>query len=451
MEYTVFRNRYKKFIYHSYTIEDTDDTFKATFDFEIVNLAHFYPTFTVRKPHNIPLADIRLVKNAVFHLGLIELISYWKLTCARDVMIEAGHLDDTQTKWWKKLYFHGLGEFFYKNNIDLKEDTFMQITSSCKTIEGEDYPLEVHGNLIPVGGGKDSFVTLSLLKDSFADNHAFVINKVISALHASDSAGYTGDKLINPIRTLDLTMLKLNAKGFLNGHTPFSAMAAFASYLTAVIYGKKYICLSNEDSANESTIKSSTVNHQYSKSFAFEKDFQKYVEKYLDGRIYYFSMLRGLSELQIAGIFAEEKQWLSVFRSCNVGQKEGVWCGKCAKCLFVAVMMSAYLEEAEVIRIFGRDILNDEEMKPLFEQLTGMVDDKPFECVGTRDEVNIAVAMAIQKYGNKQLPYLYQYYKTTTYYTYYKDRRVDWTSYNQANSLPERFDTLVRNRMKEML
>ena len=67
-------------------------------------------------------------------------------------------------------------------------------------------------------------------------------------------------------------MLQLNSEGYINGHTPFSAIVAFSSVLTAALNGQKYITLSNENSANESTVKDSKVNHQYSKSYEFELD-----------------------------------------------------------------------------------------------------------------------------------------------------------------------------------
>ena len=451
MDYTQLRNTYKRFYYHAFHIDEDDEKVKIIYDMEIEGLSAFNPTFTLKKPSAEKVGDTALFRKAAFSLGMVELISYWKISCPENTVIECGYLDEADTAWWKKLYFNGLGEFFYKNHIETDMDSFMNLTSVGTPIEGRAYEGSFHGNLIPVGGGKDSFVTLDLLKEQKAENHAFVINQVMSAVHASIAAGYDGDRLINPSRTLDPRMLELNKKGYLNGHTPFSAMAAFAAYLTAVVYHKRYICLSNEASANESTIKGSSVNHQYSKTFAFEQDFNAYVKKNLDDGIHYFSFLRPLSELQIAGLFADLKQYHSVFRSCNVGQKEEKWCGHCAKCLFVGIMMTAYLSEEEVVQIFGRNMLDDPDMKELFEQLSGLVDDKPFECVGTRDEVNIAIAMGIRRYESAgvRLPLLYDYYKTTSYYAFYKDRTVDWHAYNTVNLLPEQFDIILRKRLEE--
>ncbi len=160
-----------------------------------------------------------------------------------------------------------------------------------------------------------------------------------------------------------------------------------------------------------------------------------------------------MSELQIAGLFSRLKPYHSVFRSCNVGSKEEKWCGHCAKCLFVYILMSAYLPSDEVVDIFGRDMLNDPEMKELFEQLSGLSDNKPFECVGTRDEVNIAVAMGIRKYyeNHQNLPYLYAYYITTKYYAFYKDASVDWKHYDTDNMLPDMYDQLLKEKLQEQI
>lgn len=453
MNYKELRQKYTEFYFHDFDIEDLEDSYRFTYHFETKGLSEFEPTMTIPKPKGI-LSHIhaKVVKEAAFSLGMVELISYWKIACPKNVIIECAHLDDYQIKWWKKLYFHGLGEFFYINHIPLDPEGFMALSSCGKDIEGEEYAATVKGNLIPVGGGKDSFVSLDLLSAYKNDNCAFIINPVISAVNSAHAAGYTeGKDLIINRRTLDPRMLELNKQGYLNGHTPFSAMAAFASYLTALIYERKYITLSNESSANESTIKGSTVNHQYSKTFEFEKDFQEYTKRYLTDDIQYFSLLRPLSELQIAGLFSRLDDYLSVFRSCNVGSKKGEWCGHCAKCLFVCCILSAYLEDSKIVDIFGTDMLNDESMKELFEQLTGILDDKPFECVGTRDEVNIAVCMSIRHHeqNQKPLPLLYAYYKTTKYYEVYKDKTVNMLSFNEENHLPEQYKELVKRKLRE--
>ena len=160
-------------------------------------------------------------------------------------------------------------------------------------------------------------------------------------------------------RTLDARMLELNRQGYLNGHTPFSALVAFSSLIGAAILDLDYVALSNESSANESTVPGSSVNHQYSKSFEFEKDFHQYAGRYLPGSAYYFSLLRPLSEFQIAWIFSGLKQYHDIFRSCNSGSKTDSWCGHCPKCLFVCLILSPFLGQEELEKIFGRAMLED--------------------------------------------------------------------------------------------
>ena len=73
------------------------------------------------------------------------------------------------------------------------------------------------------------------------------------------------------------------------------------------LIGAEDVVLSNESSANESTVSGSDVNHQYSKSYTFERDFTAYARDALGLPIRYFSLLRPFNEMQIA------KQFASVF------------------------------------------------------------------------------------------------------------------------------------------
>jgi len=208
-------------------------------------------------------------------------------------------------------------------------------------------------------------------------------------------------------RSLDPLMLKLNGQGCLNGHTPFSALLAFYSLLAAQLSGVHAIALSNENSANESTVAGTEVNHQYSKSWMFERDFRRYVASYLGGGYDYFSLLRPLCELQIAMLFARTERYFDIFRSCNVGSKQDVWCGRCAKCLFAFIILSPFIAPGRLASIFGRNMLDDADMLPLLRQLTGRAETKPFECVGTVDEVLAALALTRRRwYDGGTLPAL---------------------------------------------
>ena len=401
-----------------------------------------------------------MMKKMIFSLGMVELVSYWKITCSPQVVIEAGTLNEDQILWWKDLYFNGLGEFFYVNKItEADQEGFMEMVCALgeEVKEHHDYAKKQDtagsekGVLVPVGGGKDSAVTLELLKSADVPVFAYIINPRGATIHTTESADLDADHVISVHRTLDRRMLQLNKEGFLNGHTPFSALVAFSTVIAARMAGLSYIALSNESSANESTVQGSTVNHQYSKSFKFETDFHRYQTDYLPGSAYYFSMLRPLSEFQIAKYFAKQKQYHAIFRSCNAGSKTDSWCGHCPKCLFVYFILSPFLSREEVKEIFGTDMLEDETMQSTMEQLVGIQEEKPFECVGSRDEINTALVMTIdrlEKDGEK-LPYLLKYYKTTGLYEEYKAKGDHFSGYfDEQNLVPTAWEELVHKNCK---
>ena len=58
-----------------------------------------------------------------------------------------------------------------------------------------------------------------------------------------------------------------------------------------------------------------------------------------------------------------------------------------------------------MIDIFGHNLLEDKELEKYYKELTGVYKTKPFECVGTRSEVNEAVGLLKEKYKDS-LPYL---------------------------------------------
>ena len=315
-KYPELRGKYPEFVYRGYDIEKSKNETKVIYHFEIPGLSEFDPYWIF--PGNAEKTDKFLLDNMVFNLGMAELISYWKIACPPRVRILCGGLDVRQAAWWKKLYFNGLGEFFYVNSINADSDSFMKLISegaekSCESDAGCS-----GGVLIPVGGGKDSAVTIELLSKYGGRRVAYVINSRGATEATVKTAGLDAYRVK---RTLDKRMLELNAQGFLNGHTPFSAIVAFSSLISASIAGLRYVALSNESSANEATVSGSSVNHQYSKSFEFENDFVNYEKEYIGSGIRYFSFLRPLSEYQIAGLFSEFTAYHDVFRSCNAGSK----------------------------------------------------------------------------------------------------------------------------------
>ena len=438
------RNKYKEFIYEKYEIKEREKEYEITFYFNIPNLTTFEPKIIIEKQH-ITNENINreFLDYLVFNIGLVELISYVKCTCSPNIIIKCGYLDDNQKNWFKKLYYNGLGEFLYRNNINISEQDLFNITT---TQEKKEYKINYNGkgNLIPVGGGKDSNVTLELLKGE--ENTCFIINPKGANIECANISGYN---TITIKRILDKKIIELNKEGFLNGHTPFSAIVAFTSFLCAYLSNKKYIVLSNEDSANQSTVLGTNINHQYSKTYEFENDFNEYTKKYFNIDIKYFSLLRPLTEFQIGMLFSKIEKYHKTFKSCNLGSKGETWewCSHCPKCLFVYTILSPFLYKEKLINIFGSDLFEDETLLETFQELLGYKETKPWECVGTYEEVRYAISLLIKKLENEKLPYLLEYYKNN--YPLFLEEKFE-TKYNNQNNLEEHFEKIIKEAIKNV-
>lgn len=458
-KYEKFRAEFPVFTYRSYTVDETANSVEISYCFSIDGLAEFNPSWSFPKPEGFSVKGDLTFERLAFSLGMAEAVSYWKATCSPTVRVMCGELSGEQISWWKKLWFLGLGEFFYVNGISADRSSFVNILSegsfNC-TAEAERTAPE--GCLVPIGGGKDSALSLETLVSAGMKCRCYAINKRCSISATISAAGLPEDTLLLASRRFDRSLIPLNNAGYLNGHTPFSSIVAFSAEITAYLNGLKYIVLSNESSANESTVAGQEVNHQYSKSFEFERDFHEYEEKYLRTGIYYFSFLRPLAEFQIAKMFVSHRKYLPVFRSCNLGSKVSpdIWCGDCPKCLFVCLILSPFLTLSELEEVFGKDMLNDENMLGYFIELIGQSEHKPFECVGSIDEVNLAVTLAVRKLEQDgiQLPLLFEEYKRRGLY---KPESVDalneecCRSYNSENLLPEEFRTILTKEMERLL
>ncbi len=401
------RSEYPEFLYTGYETSYTDAGLEVIYRYEIPGLSDFHTrwVFPATRKEYTPV-----LKALVFSLGMAEAISYYKITCPRNVKVLCGSLDGEQISWWEKLFYKGLGEFQYVNGIDVPQEELLKISwinegSAGKIPEdvGENAPEDVEGGvsyggsvhtlhdpesydgiLVPIGGGKDSVVSLELLKGrkiyTYSVNQSETIRNVIAC--CDHAAGDLAAK-----RILDKRIIEFNEQGYLNGHIPFSSVVAFSCVITAYLNGIRHIALSNESSANESTVRDSFVNHQYSKTFEFEKDFDGYIKNLTDSDIHYFSLLRPYTELKIASMFAKSRGYHKAFRSCNRGSKQGIWCCNCPKCLFVYIILSPFLTEEELIDIFGEKLLDKDSLDTEFKELTGISENKPFECVGMRSEV----------------------------------------------------------------
>jgi len=414
------RAKHPRFVYQNFSWQQVADQLLVEFQFLLEPDVPFTARLTIDQvqPTTIERLGQAQLDQWVFHLGLIELFSYWKAAAPAKIVVTAGRLNKAQLAWWKNLLIKSMGEFFYTNQIDFTAPDFVELTTT-QIIAGnqtDQRQIDQTANssqplsqptptyLIPVGGGKDSAVVLELMEENNLP-HDILLSYPQSPAAAQIAQLSRTDRIISVIRTLDPTLLKLNQTGYLNGHTPFSARLAFESSLVSALFGHEKILLGNEFSANEGNIPylGTTINHQYSKTFEFETSFRQYVQTYLatssKNTPEYLSLLRPIYELQIAGLFAQYPRWQTVFRSCNRNQQDGTWCGECAKCLFVFTILYPFLDEKQLIGpIFADNLFENTKLNQLAMALLGKDEHKPFECVGTYQETLAAFQLSVVKF-----------------------------------------------------
>ena len=82
----------------------------VNYSFDLSGKFTFRPGFSIPRKKfisNFPTSDSiknPLFDNILFHIGLIELISYWKAACPLQVIVQGHKLSDDQVSWWKNIY-----------------------------------------------------------------------------------------------------------------------------------------------------------------------------------------------------------------------------------------------------------------------------------------------------------------------------------------------------------
>jgi len=455
------RKKYPKFIYEKYSYEISGNNLEIFFDFKIKPDVYFKPKVVIENVDKSRLAKIgdRILDNLIFNLGLMEIPSYWKATCSPEIIVTAGPLNREQIKRWKDLIINGMGQFFYENKINFRKPNFLNISTINAAGSRRDYAAGSRSDiLVPVGGGKDSVVTLEILKKAKKDIQCFSLNPTEAAERITKIAGCRSPIIVQ--RKIDEKLLKLNRQGFLNGHTPFSAYLAFLSVLCAAIFNYKYIAFSNERSSNEGNVKylGKIINHQWSKSFEFEKKFRDYSKKYLTSGVDYFSFLRPLYEIQIAKLFSKYPKYFPAFLSCNVAYQTASgtklpakkWCGKCSKCLFTWACLYPFVNEKELLKIFKKNLFVDENLLPIMQELIGERAFKPLECVGTKKESLIAFYLSWKKSRDRvstKLPFLLSYFEKKIlpkYPNIEKESKKLLDSWNNQNNLSKEYEKILK-------
>ena len=284
---------------------------------------------------------------------------------------------------------------------------------------------------------------------------------------------------------------------------PWAALVAFSSVFICHLHNFNYISVGNERSANFGNCfyLGREINHQFDKSFDFESKFHHYLLQYLTTTtstptttsttstsspsssssssqspssftpplislaeqsisrkrsktdIYYFSALQHLWEVQIAEIFSIHTEYIPLFVSCNETTMKGTrWCSKCPKCLFIFILLSSFLSPPFVWSIFGNNLFEISKLFPIINQLMGLTTVKPFDCVGTPEEVSLSLYLAFNQYKIYNSQFKNEYLKERNFPLFFKsksflslnfdelEKKFLLFDFNPQNLLPDWFD-----------
>lgn len=355
-------------------------------------------------PFDLDGARADAVARALRLLHLIAGVSYYKAAVPPRIALDAYAIDAGTAGLVETVYLNGLGEFAYRNGLDLRDR--IRFPRDGAATPPPAPALRPHA-LVAIGGGKDSLVSIEALR---AAGVAQTVSWIGGSQLIAACAQRTGLPTLNISRTLAPRLFDYNRQGAWNGHIPVTAVNSAILVLGALLQGADQVVFSNERSASygsriiadDGTV-TGEVNHQWSKGWAFEQAFGEYVEQHVATGLHYYSLLRPLSELAVARQFTRSTRYDAHFSSCNrnfhiLGERPvNRWCGVCPKCHFVFLALAPFMSKPRLVGIFGRNLLDDPAQAPGFDALMEYRDHKPFECVGEGRESRAAMAALAQR------------------------------------------------------
>jgi UDP-N-acetyl-alpha-D-muramoyl-L-alanyl-L-glutamate epimerase len=351
-------------------------------------------------------------------LAIVEAFSYWKALCSPVIEVAPPAPDAAELDWWQSFWPGAMGEFFYRNGIDYTAAGFLAIKAATAP-EPDFYstgtpaavapaPAAARSPLVLFSGGKDSLALARVIGSSGAGGTEFFLYNPGGRQRELAGSLAGGGRILEVRREILPELLRLNAAGHPNGHTPFSAYLAIAAMLAGYLRGSEAVVAGNSRSDDEPNVESylgRPVNHQWTKSYEFEAALGTYRRRWLPGAPSYSSPLRPLYELQIIATLSGDIDGYLRSASCNRLRGEG-WCRSCAKCAWVFLATAALFGHDLAITKTGGDMFADPALAGTYAEMAGLTGTKPFECTGSEDEVRTAIRAVGQGHEPGGLPAL---------------------------------------------
>jgi len=392
-----------KFIYNEVLVDNKDNSVYFTY-----TLVKDNKNFPFKERLVLPCA-VRKSRSTMSCLRALHLalgISYYKSSMPSTIE-HSYQMDDIEARFWNEVFINGLGEFLYVNQIPVdrlakfKPQAGRQIEYEASEVSFDK------GSLLGVGGGKDSIVARELLRELNLSCSGFV-------LASQDAVGVTiqvssvmGIDLLIVKRYLDQNLISFQQlDGNYKGHVPVSLFFALCGSLLASIYGFSHVILADEASSSIPRInwQGRMINHQWSKSLEFELKFKQYVHSFITDSIDYFSIIRQLSSVAVAKLFASYPNYFTAFTSDNFvfridasKRPSGRWSLESPKTLSSFILLAPWMSVEEVLNIFEQNLFDFAELETMFLSLFAIGSPQPLDCVGTVDELQVSLNLIYQQ------------------------------------------------------
>ncbi len=344
----------------------------------------------------------KILDHAMFLAFMLIGTSYYKAHPTPFVHVPK-KLDVFQAEFFNNVFQEGLSQFAFENG--LVRNNLAHFYPAAGFAAESALPYKGDGILCLQSGGKDSLLVATMLAEQGKDFTPWYVSAgqnnehpaVIDQLFEQDLHKYASVAT----RSIDLEHLK--ESGGLNGHVPVTYINAALAVIQAILNNQNVVvtAIGQEGAEPAAYIGDMAINHQWSKTWEAELQFADYVKRYISEDIHVGSPIRKYTELRIAELFVQKcwQRYGYSFSSCNqanykqaTNNSQLSWCGNCAKCANSYLLFCPFLPPQSLQALFSdTDLLAKPSLTETFRGLLGIEGSmKPFECVGSFDELRYA-------------------------------------------------------------
>jgi UDP-N-acetyl-alpha-D-muramoyl-L-alanyl-L-glutamate epimerase len=175
---------------------------------------------------------------------LLAGVSYYKTAAPPVIDLGQTAVTDAERRFLRAFYLDGLGEFAYRNGLDLSGlridgpviDSPVLASPAARAADWR--AARPARPLVPFGGGIDSIVTVEHVRHR-GDAALCIMSRPGDRFDAIEApAAVTGLPVVRAGREIDGQLLRSRDLGFLNGHVPVTGILSAIAVLAAVLDGR---------------------------------------------------------------------------------------------------------------------------------------------------------------------------------------------------------------------